>query len=194
MGKSVWTFDQAGERRALRQRHIARRLAKVPARGCFGSVHAAAEINPVQIQLEDFLFAEIVFDALGQKNLQQLPAVCSFFERETVARQLLCDGAAALADMAGRQIFERCANDPEQIVAVVLVKFCVLDCNHGVDQIAEPASRKALSRGSRRRFGQRSSRCDRESHWPIPFARACSSRKSWPALVDRRRRWKRKLL
>src|SRR4029453_7399894 len=95
----------------------------------------ATEINPVQIQLEDFLFAEIVFDVLGQKNLQQLPAVCSFFERKTVARQLLCDGAAALAHMAGRQILERCANDPQQIVAVVFVKFCVLDGNDGVDQI-----------------------------------------------------------
>src|SRR5207342_1264367 len=97
-------------------RHIARRLAKVPTRGCFRSVHAATEINPVQIQLEDLLFVEIVFDALGQKNLQQLPAVCSFFERETVARQLLRDGAAALADMASRQIFERCTNDAEEIV------------------------------------------------------------------------------
>ena len=133
--KSVWALYQTGQRRALRQRHIARRLAKVPARGCFGSVHAATEINPVQIQLEDFLFAEIVFDALGQKNLEQLAAVCSFFERETVARQLLCDGAAALPHMACRQIFERCANDPQKIVAVVLIKFCVLDGNDGVDQI-----------------------------------------------------------
>jgi len=81
------------------------------------------------------LFAELVFDALCQINLQQLTAVCSFFERETVARQLLRDGAAALADMTGRQVFERCANDPQKIVAVVLVKFCVLDGNDGVDQI-----------------------------------------------------------
>src|SRR5262250_545726 len=56
---------------------ILRRLAKVAARGCFGPVHAATEINPIQIQLEDFLFAEIVFDSLGQKDLQQLSAVCS---------------------------------------------------------------------------------------------------------------------
>jgi len=96
--------DETSQRRAFRQRHVASGLAKVAARGCFGSVHAAAEINPVQIQLEDFLFAEIVFDALGQENLQELSAVCPFFERKTIARQLLRDGAAALADMAGRQI------------------------------------------------------------------------------------------
>ena len=37
--------------------------------------------------------------------------------------------------MAGRQIFERGPNDSQQIVAVVFVKFCVLDGNDGVDQI-----------------------------------------------------------
>ena len=51
---------------------------------------------------------------LCQENLQQLAAVRSFFQRKTVARQLLRNGAAALADMAGRQIFERCANDSQQ--------------------------------------------------------------------------------
>ena len=87
------------------------------------------------MQLENFLFAEIFFDAFGEKNLQQLPAVCSFLERETIARQLLRDGAGALADMAGRQIFECCTNNAEQIVAVMLVKLRVFNCDHGVDQI-----------------------------------------------------------
>ena len=77
----------------------------------------------------------MIFDALGQKNFQQLPAICSFFERKTVPRQLLRDGAAALAHMTGSHIFERGANDSEQIVSVVLVEFCVLDGNHSVYEI-----------------------------------------------------------
>ena len=48
---------------------------------------------------------------------------------------MLCDGAAALPDVTGGHIFERSANDPQQIVAVVFVKLCVLDGNDGVDQI-----------------------------------------------------------
>jgi hypothetical protein len=81
------------------------------------------------------LFAEMIFDAFGQKNLQQLPAVCSFFERKTVASQLLCDSAGPLPDMACDQILECCANNPEQIVAVMFVEFCVLDGNHCVDEV-----------------------------------------------------------
>src|SRR5215472_13499886 len=37
--------------------------------------------------------------------------------------------------MSCDHVFERCPNDPEQIVSVVLVKFCVFDGNHSVDEI-----------------------------------------------------------
>src|SRR5205823_10142204 len=105
--QSVWAFDQASERGALRQRHLPRGFAEVPARGCLRSVQSAAEIDAVQIQLHDFLFPELLFDSLGQKNLERLAAERSFFERKTVARQLLCDGACTLAHMAGGQVLER---------------------------------------------------------------------------------------
>ena len=77
----------------------------------------------------------MIFDAFGQKYLQQLAAERPFFERKTVARQLLRDGARALAHMAGDQILQRGANDAEQIVAVVLIKFCVLYRDDSVDEI-----------------------------------------------------------
>src|SRR5205085_9961311 len=97
-------------------------------------------INPVQIQLDDFLLSEMIFDALGEEDLQQLATVCSFFERETVARQLLCDGAAALPHMTCSQVFQRCANDTQQIIAVMFVKFCVLDGNNSINRSEEHTS------------------------------------------------------
>ena len=38
--------------------------------------------------------------------------------------------------MAGGEILQRRPNDPEEIVAAVLIKFVVLDRDDGVDQIA----------------------------------------------------------
>ena len=133
--QSVWALDQTGECRAFRQRHFTRRFAEITARRRFRSVQTAAEINPVQIELHDFLFAETFLDPSGQKNLEQLAAERSFLERKTVARQLLRNCAGALAHMAGREIFQRGADDPEQIVAVMLIKFCVLDGDDRVDEI-----------------------------------------------------------
>ncbi len=133
--QSVWTFDQACERGAFRQRHFARGLAEVTSRRCFRSIKPASEINPVQIQLHDFLFAEVLFDSLRQKKLEQLAAKRFLLERKTVARQLLCNRACTLAHMAGRQILKCCTDDPEQIVAVVLIKLCVLDGHNGLDEI-----------------------------------------------------------
>ena len=77
----------------------------------------------------------MIFDAFGQKYLQQLPAICPFFERKTVARQLLRDGARALAHMARDQILQRGSHNAEQIVTVVLIEFCVLHRDHSVNEV-----------------------------------------------------------
>ena len=133
--QSVWALDQACQGGAFCQRHFTGWFAKVPPRRCFRSVQAGAEIDPVQIQLHDFLFAEVVFNPLCQENLEQLAAERFFFERKTVARQLLRNGAGALAHMSGRQIFQRCADDSERIEAVMLIKFCVFNCDDRVNEI-----------------------------------------------------------
>ncbi len=72
---------------------------------------------------------------LARKISSSLRRYVLSLSAETVARQLLRDGAGALTHMACRQILERCANDPQQIVTMVLVKFCVLDRNDGVNQV-----------------------------------------------------------
>src|SRR6266403_934195 len=43
--------------------------------------------------------------------------------------------AAPLAYVSGREIFQRRPDDPQQIVAVMLIKFCVLNGNNCVDKI-----------------------------------------------------------
>ncbi len=99
----VRAFDQAGESGAFRERHLARRFVEVAARGRFRAVEPAAEIDPVQVKLHDFLLREIVLDPAGDEHLEQLAAESFALELETVARQLLGDRARALADVAGDQ-------------------------------------------------------------------------------------------
>ena len=121
---------------AFGQRHFARRFSKISARSRLRPVQTAAEINPVQVQLHDLLFAEMLLDPAREKNLEQFAAERSFLERKTVARQLLRDRARSLPDMARSHVLQRRAHNPEQIVTAVLIKLVVLDRDDGVDEIA----------------------------------------------------------
>ena len=72
---------------------------------------------------------------MRQENLEQFAAERFLLERKTVARQLLRNGAGALAHMSGRQIFQRCPDDSEQIVAMMLIKFRIFNCDDRVNEI-----------------------------------------------------------
>ncbi len=133
--KFVRTLDQSGEGGAFRQRHLARRLVEVTARGRLRAVESSAEINPVEIQLHDFLLGEIVLDPAGDEHFEQLAAKGFAFEIEAVPRQLLGDRARPLANVAGDGVLERGPDNSQQIVAVVLIKFVVLHRDDGVDEI-----------------------------------------------------------
>ena len=50
---------------------FARRFSEITARGRFRAVKSAAEINPVQIQLHDFLFAELLLDPAWQRQISR---------------------------------------------------------------------------------------------------------------------------
>ena len=82
------------------------------------------------------MLAEVLLNSAGQKNFQQLATERFFFESKTVARELLGDCASALAHVAGCHIFQRCTDDPKNIVSAVLIKFCVLHRDDCVDEIA----------------------------------------------------------
>ena len=57
-------------------------------------------------------------------------------ERKTVARQLLRNRAPALPHVTGSQIFQRCADDSEEIVAAMLIKFCILNRHDRIHEVA----------------------------------------------------------
>src|SRR5260370_40810733 len=104
-----------------------RGVSKVAAGRGFRPVEPAAEINPVQIQLHDFLFAETILDAARQKNLEELAAERFFFQSKTVSRELLGDRACALSHMASKKVFKSRPNESGKIVAVMMIKLTVFN-------------------------------------------------------------------
>ena len=103
--KPVWAFNQTRERGAFAQGKIARAFTEISARGRFRAVKPAAEINTVQVKLENLLLVEVVLNSPRQKNLEQFAAIRFAFERETVARELLRDRARALSNVTSHEIF-----------------------------------------------------------------------------------------
>src|SRR4029077_3144056 len=134
--QSVGALNQTSQGRAFRQREVPSMFAKITARRRFRPVKTAPEVDPVQIQLHDLLFAELLLDPAGQKNLEQLAMKRPFLERKTVPGQLLGDRTCPLADMTGRDVLQRRPCDSKQIVAAMLIKFCVLHRDHRIDQVA----------------------------------------------------------
>src|SRR4051812_49365683 len=70
----IRTLDNPSQRRAFRQRHLARRFSEITARSRLCSVQAAAEINAVQVELHDLLLSEALLDPACEKYLEQFSA------------------------------------------------------------------------------------------------------------------------
>src|SRR4051794_5366480 len=110
-------------------------FAEIAARRRFRAVEPTAEINSVQVQLHDLLLREVLLDATREENLEQLPSKRPLLERERIARELLRHRARTLPDMSRSEVPDCGADDPEEIVAAVLVKFRVLHRNDRVNQV-----------------------------------------------------------
>ena len=128
-------LDQAGEQRGLGERNIARRLAEVTLRGLLDAVGAGAEINAVEIELEDLTLGEFPLQPDRQQHLLQLAVDRALLRQKQILRQLLGDGGAALAHAAVQDIGDERARDPEGVDAVVLVKAAVLDGDEGLRHV-----------------------------------------------------------
>ena len=71
-------------------------MAEEAPRRSVDAIGAAAEINPVEIQLEDLVLGEFALDGQRQHAFLDLAAEGAAVGEEDVARELLSDGRAAL--------------------------------------------------------------------------------------------------
>src|ERR1043166_5284605 len=89
---------RAGERRqrgGFGKRQLARALAEIAARRAVHAVSAGAEIDAVQVELQDLLFGERFLQALRVHQLLQLAGVGALGTEEHDFGSLLGDGGTA---------------------------------------------------------------------------------------------------
>ena len=128
-------LHQAGEQRGFRHRQLRRRLAEVTARRCLDAVQTVAEVDLVQIQLEDFVLGERALEPPREDQFLQLPADGLVRRQEALPRELLRDRAAALRGAAVAKVGDRRSRHAADVEAAVIVEPLIFDGEDRVDEV-----------------------------------------------------------
>ena len=94
-----------------------------------------AQVDLIEVEVEDFVFFEGLVDLVGQQGLFDLALVAALRGQQEALGHLLGDGAAALDDGAGLQVFEEGAHDAEDVDALVFVEAGILCADEGLAQL-----------------------------------------------------------
>ena len=94
--KGGWCLRQPGDHRNLAECQLIKAFAEIDISRSPHAVSALAEVNFVQIQLENFIFGQHLFDADGQERFLYFTDNGFFRAQEEVTGKLLCDGTGAL--------------------------------------------------------------------------------------------------
>ena len=142
-------MQHAGERGRLEDRELARVLAEVGACRGFDTVGAVAEVDRVQILLEDLILAELLLeldreerlaDLLGDRSLREdvgLHAVGVGRVRAgvDVLHELFGDRRGSLYRAPLHHVGVGGTQDPGDVDAGVVVEAVVLGGDHGIDHV-----------------------------------------------------------
>ena len=113
---------QAGEQRRLGERQLRDLLAEVLVRGRGDAVGAGAEIDLVQVEVEDLVLRELPLEAKREDDLLHLALVAPLRGQQQRLHDLLRDRAAALHDLPGEHVVEERAHDALEVDAAVPVE------------------------------------------------------------------------
>ena len=100
----------------------ARRLAEIALRGLLDAVGAGAEIDAVEIHLEDLRLGELTLEPQRQQRFLELAVDRALLRQEEILGELLRDGRAALRDGAVQDVGDESAPDAERVDAVMFVR------------------------------------------------------------------------
>ena len=128
-------FDEAREHRGLGDPHLLGGLAEIALRRGVDAVGAGAEIDAVEIELENFGLGEFALEPERQHHFLQLAPERALLGEEQVLGELLRDGRAALRDAAMQHVGRKRAREPDRIDAEVAVEAAILDRDEGARQI-----------------------------------------------------------
>ena len=138
----IRSLEQARQHGALGEREILRRFAEITARGHLDAPGGAAEIGRIEIQFEDLVLAQRVFEPRCHDHLADLALIGHVLADQEIFHHLLGDGRAALRPARIGQIADEGADDAALVDAVVLVEAPVLGGDEGLlHQIGNVAER-----------------------------------------------------
>ena len=131
-GGVVGDADEAG---ALGQRQLRHRLAEIGEGGGAHTVAALAQVDVVEVHLQDLFLAVVALELQGAEDLQDLPLHRHVVVLGHVLDELLGDGGAAVGVLHPQEHVEEGAARPPPVHALVLPEALVLDGHQGVDQV-----------------------------------------------------------
>ncbi len=128
-------LDDAGDQRRFLDGQVGGRLGEVAARRRLDAVEAVAEVDLVQVELEDLLLGIGPLDQRGEDGFLDLAGQAPLEGQEALARQLLRQRRAALGEAPALQVDEDRAHDADHVDAAMVVEALILDRQHRVDEV-----------------------------------------------------------
>jgi hypothetical protein len=141
-GQTRGRLHQAREHRRFGDPHFPRRLSEIALRGGLDPIGAGAEIDAIEIKLENLRLAESAFEPERKHDFLHLAPERALLGEKQVLGELLGDRRAALRHAAAKHVGRRGAHEPEGIDAVMAEEAPVLDRDERLRQIG----RKLLDR------------------------------------------------
>ncbi len=147
------TFEHRDQRGGFSQRQVGGRLPEIHLRRRGNTVRAAAEIDDVEVELEDLILRERLFELHRGHELADLPGdpvkhVPVAVSEVKVSRQLLGDGARPLFQAEREQVLHHRFTEPDEIDAPVAVEILVFRgderIDHGLGDIGKRQVRPVL--------------------------------------------------
>src|SRR5262245_63227381 len=127
----IRSLGQAGKKRALLDRELLRRLSEIAARGELDAPGAAAEIDGIEIELQNLRLAERTLDPRRHDHLADLALVGQILAHQQVLDDLLSDGRAALRAPGRGEIADEGADQAAFVDPLVLIEALVLGREKG---------------------------------------------------------------
>src|SRR5262249_11655844 len=118
----VRSLGQAGKKRAFLDRELLRRLAEIAARAELDAPGAAADIDGIDITLENLRLAERLLDPRRHDHLADLALIGQVFAHQQVLDDLLGDGRTALRAPRGGEIADEGADQAALVDSLVLIE------------------------------------------------------------------------
>src|SRR5208283_109074 len=124
-------LHQSGEHRRLGERDLARAVTIVAAHGRLDAIGARAEIDPIEIKLENLFLAVFALEPKREDRLLNLTGERALLGEEEILGELLGERGAALHATAADHVAQQRAREPLRIEAPMRIEAAVLDRHEG---------------------------------------------------------------